>query len=220
MTTIHLYTTNGKLHRNDYYFTMLQYWPIRVLSTRVIKHNFNSSIANTLDFATRVFTGPQLQDTHWRGQRLLVQRTRQITDMGAGGDGRGFRAEPDNHQPIEHEQRSVFVQQRQQNGNTAIVWTVRGRNKIRFVGQLAERRAEPEPAARGPQLLQTRRAAVRGQIRVRARSPVRPVGHTTGRSGRADIPAIRRHGIRRAAENTRMHLGDTCARGQGFLVTF
>ena len=44
----------------------------------------------------------------------MVQRTRQATGMGAGRDRRRFRAEPDDNQSIEHEQRSVFVQQHKQ----------------------------------------------------------------------------------------------------------
>jgi len=149
----------------------------------------------------------------------LVQRTRQATCMGAGGDRRGFRAEPNDYQSIEHEQRSVFVQQRKQNENNA-VGPARGRIKIRLVGQLVERRVEPEPPARGHELFQVRRAVVRGQIRVRARSSVRPLRHTAGRRRRARVPAVRRHGICGAAENARMYLGDTRSRGPGFVVTF
>lgn len=90
---------------------------------------------------------------------MLVQRTRQATGMGAGGDRRRFRAEPDDYQSIEHEQRSVFVQQRKQNEKNA-VRPARGRNKIRLVGQLVECRIKSKPAARGPQLFQVRRAVV------------------------------------------------------------
>lgn len=89
----------------------------------------------------------------------MVQRTRQATGMGAGGDRRGFRAEPDDYQSIEHEQRSVFVQQHKQNEDNA-VRPARGRNKIRFVGQLVERRVESKSPARGPELFQIRRAVV------------------------------------------------------------
>jgi len=114
----------------------------------------------------------------------LVQRTRQAAGMGTGRDRRRFWSEPDDYQSIEHAQRSVFVQQRKQNeNNCCAVRSARGRNQIRLVRQLAERRAESEPPARGPQLFQVRRTVVRGQIRVRARSPVRAVRHTAGRRG-------------------------------------
>jgi len=139
--------------------------------------------------------------------------------MGAGGDRRRFRAEPDDYQSIEHEQRSVFVQQRKQNENDAVRPAL-GRNKIRLVGQLVERRTEPKPPTRGPELFQVRRAAVRGQIRIRARSSVRPVCHTAGRRRRAGVSAVRRHGICRATENARMYLGGTRSRGPRLVVTF
>lgn len=151
----------------------------------------------------------------------MVQRTGQAAGMGTGRDRRGFRSEPDGYQSIEHAQRSVFVQQRKQNGNNhRATRPARCRNQIRLVRQLAERRAQSEPPARGPQLFQVRRTVVRGQIRVRARSTVRPVRHTAGRPGRARVSAVRRHGICRTTENTRMHLGDTRSRGPGFVVTF
>jgi len=149
----------------------------------------------------------------------LVQRTRQATGMGAGGDRRRFRAEPDDYQSIEHEQRSVFVQQRKQNENKAVGPT-RWRNKIRLVGKLVERRVESKPPARGNELFQVRRALVRGQIRIRARSSVRPLRHTACRRRRTLVSAVRRHGICGATENPRMYLGDTRSRGPGFVVTF
>jgi len=113
----------------------------------------------------------------------------------------------------------VFIQQRKQNRNDAVK-PVRGRNKIRLVGQLVERRVEFESVARGPELFQVRRAIVRSSIRICARPIMRALHYSSRRQRRTRLSAIRRHGICRTAENSRMYLGDTSPRGEGFVVTF